>query len=295
MLSTQQGLPAQLSTARTGPPPPVTKAISLPLPDTTSFLPRAPPAALLGRISHPNSCHSTNDSRYGTRLGPWPVGCQWLWHRGYFLLTSSALPGANQPSVYADPSFHRRHERMNRAQGTGPRPSPCLPHSTAAPGLGAQAGSHSALSPALSPCSLLGHMAGSEIVWISLCFGKSNCSLLLTRSNGPRAPYEEIPTRQCGHLRPVRMSVEQSHGQSVGSATKTPAPDLPAGALNSPDSLSNEVTSQTSWQPHFQVSGPEPKAVGKRRGLPGGRDLSAHQSQCPTVHSPAELPSRACV
>ena len=32
--------------------------------------------------------------------------------------------------------------------------------------------------------SLLGHRAGSQDVWIFLCFGKSNCSPLLTRSNG---------------------------------------------------------------------------------------------------------------
>lgn len=64
-----------------------------------------------------------------------------------------------------------------RRPGPAPR-APCTPAQAPLP------------CPAQAPCSLHGHRAGSDSVWVSLCFTKSNCSLLLARRNGPQAPHE---------------------------------------------------------------------------------------------------------
>lgn len=169
--------------------------------------------------------------------------------------------------------------------------SPGLPRSLAQ---GCRHAPPTALAPALSPCSLPGHTAGCKDVWISLCCGKSNCSLLLARSNGP--PSGGIPVKKCGvwGLGPVTVPVECClMARSWLCPWRPQAPNPQAGAPNSPGPPPGNGRSpdlQAAYFPSHRAgawSSRRGPGVLRRKGLPAGG------TQCPGLPpqqaSPKEL------
>lgn len=150
------------------------------------------------------------------------------------------------------------------------------------------------LAPALSPCSLPGHTAGCKDVWISLCCGKSNCSLLLARSNGP--PSGGIPVKKCGVWGLSQCLLSAASWPAAGSAhgdPRPPTPDLGLQIPQAPPANGRSGRSPDLQAAYFPSHGAGAWSSRRGPGVLGRKGLPAGCTQCPGLPpqqaSPKEL------